>query len=70
MDMVVQVWMTDEFSRKGDSQRPEFWASHQAALDRHRVRTVGQMWKRLESYVASGAIIDDDTIQEISGRAA
>jgi hypothetical protein len=70
MDMVVQVWMTDEFSRKGDSQRPEFWAAHQAALDRHRVRTVGQMWKKLESYVASGAIADEETEQQLKGRAA
>jgi hypothetical protein len=68
--MVVQVWMTDEFSRKGDSQRPEFWASHQAALDRHRVRTVGQMWKRLESYVASGAISEEETEEHLKGRAA
>jgi hypothetical protein len=70
MDMVVQVWMTDEFSRQGDSQRPEFWAAHQAALDRHRVRTVGQMWKKLESYVASGAISDEQTEQQLKGRAA
>jgi hypothetical protein len=62
--------MTDEFSRKGDSQRPEFWAAHQAALDRHRVRTVGQMWKKLESYVASGAIGDEGTELQIKGRAA
>lgn len=70
MEMVIQVWMTDEFSRKGESQRPEFWAAHQAALDRHRVRTVGQMWKRLESYVAVGAIRDEDTEQQIKEPAA
>lgn len=70
MEMVVQVWMTDEFSRKGESQRPEFWAAHQAALDRHRVRTVGQMWKKLEAYVASGALRDDESEQQIKGRAA
>jgi hypothetical protein len=68
--MVIQVWMTDEFSRKGESQRPEFWAAHQAAMDRHRVRIVAQMWKRLESYVASGAISDDETEQQVNGRAA
>ena len=69
MDMVIHVWMTDEFSRKGESQRPEFWAAHQAAMDRHRVRTVGQMWKRLESYVASGAISDEAT-EEFAERSA
>lgn len=55
MEMVVQVWMTEEFTRKGESQRPEFWASHHAAMDRHRVRIVQEMWKRLEPYVTSGA---------------
>lgn len=70
MEMVVQVWMTDEFSRKGESQRPEFWAAHQAALDRHRVRTVGQMWKKLEDYVASGVLSGEESKQDLKGRAA
>jgi hypothetical protein len=70
IEMVVQVWMTEEFSRKGENQRPEFWASHLAAMDRHRVRIVGQMWKQLESYVASGAIRDEETEQKIKTRAA
>jgi hypothetical protein len=52
--MVVQVWMTDEFTRKGESQRPEFWAGHLAAMDRHRVRIVQQMWTRLEPYITGG----------------
>lgn len=51
IEMVVQVWMTEEFTCKGESQRPEFWAAHLGAVDRHRVRIVQQMWKRLESYV-------------------
>jgi len=70
IEMVVQVWMTEEFSRKGESQRPEFWAAHLAAMDRHRVRIVGQMWKALESYVASGAIWDEDAEQTVKQRAA
>lgn len=63
MEMVVQVWMTEDYSKKGESQRPEFWAAHQAALDRHRVRTAGEMWKKLESYVATGTIAEDDEEQ-------
>jgi len=49
--MVVQVWMTEEFTRKGEQQRLEYWAAHLAAMDRHRVRIDQQMWKRLEPYV-------------------
>ena len=72
IELVVAVWMMDEYSRKGESQRPEFWAAHQAALDRYRVRTVGQMWKKLESYVANGAIAtgDEETETHLEGRAA
>jgi hypothetical protein len=60
IDMVVQVWMTDEFTRKGESQRPDFWAAHLAALDRHRVRLAHQMWKRLEPYVSQATILVED----------
>jgi hypothetical protein len=54
-DMVVQVWMSEEFTRKGESQRPEVWAAHLAAVDRHRIRIVQEMWKRLEPYVIGTA---------------
>lgn len=58
IDMVVQVWMTDEFTRKGEHQRAEFWAAHLLALDRHHIRLVQEMWKRLEPYVTGGAPLD------------
>jgi hypothetical protein len=61
IEMVIQVWMTQDFTRKGESQRPEFWASHLAAMDRHRVRIVQEMWKRMEPYI-TGAIGDSETI--------
>jgi hypothetical protein len=58
VDMVVQVWMTEEFTRKGEGQRQEFWAAHLAAMDRHRARIAQQMWKRLEPYVTAGGALD------------
>jgi hypothetical protein len=70
IEMVVQVWMTEEYSRKGESQRPEFWAAHLAAMDRHRVRIVGEMWKQLESYVASGAISEEEAQPKVKAKAA
>jgi hypothetical protein len=39
-------------------------------MDRHRVRIVGQMWKQLEPYVATGAIRDDESELDIKARAA
>jgi hypothetical protein len=70
IEMVTMVWMTDEFSRKGENQRPEFWAAHLAAMDRHRVRITGQMWKQLEPYVFSGTILDEENERQVEGRAA
>lgn len=34
IEMVIQVWMGEEFTRKGESQRPDFWAGHLAAINR------------------------------------
>jgi hypothetical protein len=64
VDMVVQVWMSEEFTRKGERQQPEFWAAHLAAIDRHRVRIAQEMWKRLEPHIVDGASL------EIEGRDA
>jgi len=53
--------MSEEFTKKGESQRAEFWADHRNALDRHRVRINQQMWKRLEPYVLDGSTLDLET---------
>jgi hypothetical protein len=58
IDMVVQVWMSEDFTKKGESQRQDYWASYLGAWDRHRVRISQQMWDRLESYVLGGGIIE------------
>ncbi|MDP2884785.1 MAG: Ig-like domain-containing protein [Ignavibacteria bacterium] len=63
VDMVVQVWMSVEFTQKGESQQPEFWASHLAAQDRHRIRIVQEMWKYLQAYI-SVANLTEFTIGE------
>lgn len=49
--------MTEEFTRKGEQQRPDFWAAYLAAMDRHRVRLVQEMWPRLEPYVLRGVAL-------------
>jgi hypothetical protein len=54
MDMVTQVLMQDEFTRRGDDERQGYWAEHKLALDRHQVHTVQQMWSELQDYVVAG----------------
>jgi hypothetical protein len=61
IDMVVQVWMSEEFTKKGESQRPEFWAAHLAALDRNQVRISQQMWKRIVPYIFGGGGLELET---------
>lgn len=50
MDMVSQVLMQDEFTRKGENEREAYWADHKQAMDRHQVQTIQQMWEALELY--------------------
>jgi hypothetical protein len=54
MDMVTQVLMQDEFTRRGEDEREAYWADHKQALDRHQVQTIQQMWEALDLYVKTG----------------
>jgi hypothetical protein len=63
-DMVVQAWMTEDFTRKGERERPELWAEHLAAMDRHQVRVIQEMWMRLVPYVIDGRL-DTEEAEEI-----
>ncbi len=54
IEMVVQVWMGEEFTRKGESQRPDYWAGHLAAMNRLQVRIAQQMWREIEPYIYEG----------------
>jgi hypothetical protein len=54
MEMVTQVLMQDEFTRRGEAEREAYWADHKQALDRHEVQTIQQMWEALDLYVKSG----------------
>jgi hypothetical protein len=58
MDMVKQVLMQNEFTRRGEDERQAYWADHKQALDRHEVQTVQQMWEALEPYVTSGEALE------------
>ncbi len=60
VDMVVQVWMTEEFTSKRDAERVDYWGGHLNAMNRHRVRIGEQMWKRLEPYITAGSLLNLD----------
>jgi len=51
IEMVTEVFMQQEFTKRGDDERPDYWANHHNARDRHSVAVVQEMWDRLEPYV-------------------
>jgi hypothetical protein len=55
MEMVTQVLMQEEFTRRGDDERQGYWSDHKLALDRHQVHTVQRMWDALQPYVVEGS---------------
>jgi hypothetical protein len=57
IDMVAQVWMSEDYTKKQENQRQDYWGSFLAAWDRHRARISQEMWRRLGPYVASGGTI-------------
>jgi hypothetical protein len=58
IDMVIQVHMQEEFTKRGDSELRDFWASHKAALDRHEVSLTQAMWDKLQRYVEEGGELE------------
>ena len=58
MEMVAHVYMQEQFTKRGDEERPDYWANHRLAAEAHQVRIVGQMWGNLESYVEAGGALE------------
>jgi hypothetical protein len=58
MDMVTQIQMREEFTKRGEDERLAYWADHKFALERHQVHVVQQLWEALEPYVISGEGLD------------
>jgi hypothetical protein len=52
-EMVVQVHMKEEFTRKGDELK-DLWVNHKAALERYQIQFGEAMWQKLKIYVQSG----------------
>jgi hypothetical protein len=63
VEMVVQAIMSEEFTRKREHERPSSWEAYLAAMDRHRVRIVQQMWKHLQPFVIEGEL-DVEALKE------
>lgn len=54
--MITQVYMQQEFTKRGDAESKEHWGIHRDALWRHEAYVTNQMWGRLQPYVATGKL--------------
>jgi len=58
VEMVIQVLMLQEYTKRTEGEQPSLWAEHRAALDRCRIQLVPQMWEKLKDYVCSRRGLD------------
>ncbi len=54
IEMVAQVHMMEEFTRKGENEKLEYWANHKRTLENFQVSLMQPMWEKLQSYITSG----------------
>ena len=53
-DMVIQIYMKDEFDAKGEDERPDLWSRHKAVLETYQILVTQEMWEKLQDYVVTG----------------
>jgi len=54
VDMVIQVHMKQEFTAKGEAERPDLWNRHKNVLEVYQVLLTQAMWDKLKEYVLHG----------------
>ncbi|HUS13137.1 MAG TPA: hypothetical protein VMZ30_21880 [Pyrinomonadaceae bacterium] len=58
VEMVVQVHMQQEFTSKGDDEKPDLWLIHKQALERNQIGLKQGMWEELKQYVDTGRLLE------------
>jgi hypothetical protein len=59
VEMVEYVWMDYEYTNKGDSERPDYWANHRSTHQDYQVTVLQDMWPGLEDYVRAGSLEEE-----------
>jgi hypothetical protein len=54
IEMVVQVHMQQEFTSKGEDEKPDRWVNHKQAWERNQIGLKQAMWEELRPYVETG----------------
>jgi hypothetical protein len=58
VEMVIQVHMQQEFTSRGEDEKPDLWLIHKQAWDINQVSLKQAMWKELKQYVDTGRVIE------------
>jgi hypothetical protein len=58
VEMVVQVHMQQEFTSKGEDERPDLWLIHKQALERNQISLKQTMWGELKQFVDTGRLLE------------
>jgi hypothetical protein len=54
IDMVVQVHMQEEYSAKGDNERPDLWGRHKLQIESFEVLLMQVMWDKMQPFILTG----------------
>lgn len=58
VEMVVQVHMQQEFTVRGEDEKPDLWLIHKQALERNQIGLKQAMWDELKQYVDTGRVLE------------
>jgi hypothetical protein len=58
VEMVIQAHMQQEFTSRGEDERPDVWSNHKQTLERYQTSLKQAMWEELKQYVDTGRVVD------------
>lgn len=54
IEMMIQVHMLHEYTKKGDAESPDFWSNHKQRYERFAVYLTHPMWEKLQNWIRGG----------------
>jgi hypothetical protein len=58
VEMVAQVYMQQEFTSRGEDEKPDRWEIHKQAWERNQISLKQPMWEELKQYVETGKVLE------------
>jgi hypothetical protein len=51
LEMMIQVYMQDAYTKKGDAESPSLWSEHKQIYERFAVELTRPMWEKLQNWI-------------------